>query len=113
MKLVYLETSKADLAWYRLYYRSVFPAGRQKAAKQYLRAVSNLLDNPWIGHPIDEQDAREYSIPRIPFSIVYRISGDRVEIMRIWDKRADGKTLGFDEEGIEWAPPASTAASRS
>jgi len=100
-ELVYLETSKADLAWYRLYYRSIFPEGRQQAAKQYLRAVSNLLDNPRIGHPIDEQDAREYSVPRIPFSIVYRLNGERIEIIRVWDQRADRKTLGFDEEGTE------------
>ena len=101
MKLVYLEASKADLAWYRLYYSSIFSAGRRGAAKQYLRAISNLIDNPRIGHPIDEQGTREYAIPRIPFSIIYRISDDRIEIMHVWDQRADRKTLGFDEEGTE------------
>jgi plasmid stabilization system protein ParE len=66
MKLVYLETTKADLAWYRLYYGSVFPAGKRRAARQYLRAIANLLDNPRMGHLIDEHGTREYSIPRIP-----------------------------------------------
>jgi plasmid stabilization system protein ParE len=101
MKLVYLETSKPDLDWYRLYYRSIFAAGARKASKQYLRAVSNLLDNPRLGRPIDAHGVREYSIPRIPFSIIYRISDGRIEVLRIWDQRADRKTLGFDEEGTE------------
>jgi plasmid stabilization system protein ParE len=101
MKLVYLETSKPDLDWYRLYYHSIFPAGARNAARQYLRAMSNLLDNPHIGHPIDARGTREYSMPRIPFSVIYRISDDRIEVLRIWDQRADRKTLGFDEEGTE------------
>lgn len=101
MKLVYLKTSKPDLAWYRLYYQSIFPEGGGRASKQYLRAIANVLDNPRIGHPLDEEGTREYSIPRIPFSIIYRISDDRIEIMRIWDQRADRETLGFQEEGTE------------
>lgn len=102
MKLVYLESTKADLAWYRTYYGSVFPEGARRAAAQYLRAISNLADNPYIGRPIAESGTREYSIPRIPFSIIYRIREEHIEIIRIWDQRADRAKLGFNEEGLPY-----------
>jgi hypothetical protein len=52
-----------------------------------------------LGYPIAEDGTREYSIPRTPFSIVYRVIDNRVEIMRIWDQRANREKLGFQEEG--------------
>ncbi len=98
MKIVYLESTKPDLAWYRLYYESVFPDGARQAAIRYIKAIEGLLDNPRLGRMIADDGTRRYSIRKTPFAIVYRLSGDQIEIIRIWDQRADPRKLELHEE---------------
>lgn len=98
MRFAYTEVAKADLAWFRLYYRSAFAAGAPSASKQLNRTIANLLSNPYIGHPLDDDEMREYSIPRTPFSIIYRVVDDCIEIARVWDQRGDPEDRGFHEE---------------
>ena len=90
MKLVFLSSSKADLRWFKRYYISVFPEGKTKADKQFLSIQRALKVNPYIGHSSDTvKDAREYSVLRTPFSFIYRIKEDRIEVLRIIDNRSD------------------------
>lgn len=98
MKIIYLESTRPDLAWYRLYYESVFPAGAKKAAIQYLKAIEALVDNPRLGRVISGEQARRYSVQRTPFVIFYRLTGDHIEVVRIWDQRADPRKLELHEE---------------
>lgn len=100
MKLTYSRTARSDLAWYRVYYRSVFSSGSVRAARQFQRTIDHLLANPFIGHPIGDEGMREFSIPKMPFSIIYRVLEDRIEIARIWDQRADPAESGFHEEEL-------------
>jgi plasmid stabilization system protein ParE len=63
------------------------------------RSLTALADNPRIGHPYsDSQGLREYPIRRTPFSLLYRIAEDRIEILRLWDKRANPDRLHAPEE---------------
>jgi hypothetical protein len=32
---------------------------------------------------------REFPLPRMPFSMIYRVGETRIEILRVWDQRAD------------------------
>ena len=87
MKIVYLASARDDLVWMRRYYVEIFPEGASKAQKQF-RATENILgSNPEIGHPTEWDRVREFSIPNIPFSVIYRIKEGRVEVLRIWDER--------------------------
>jgi plasmid stabilization system protein ParE len=90
MKIVYLRDALEDMRWVRHYYRNVFPAG-QGNARQALRATENTIaQHPHIGHPCEEiATAREYRINRTPFSFLYRVVDDRVEILRVIDNRSD------------------------
>ena len=90
MKIVFLASSSNDLRWFKRYYVSVFPEGRKKADKQYLTTLTVLRENPLAGHPsatID--DAREFHISRTPFSFMYRVNMDHIEIMRVIDSRSN------------------------
>lgn len=98
MKLVYLDSTRPDLAWYRVYYRSVFPEGSRNAATSYLKIIDLLTTNPYIGQPIGQDGLRKLTIPRTPFALFYRVSGDVIEIVRVWDQRANPEELGFHEE---------------
>jgi len=103
MRVRYLDIARSDMIWFRYYYRSVFPEGRPHATAQFKRTLSNLLANPKLGKALERGDAREHSILRTPFAFIYRLDGNELQILRVWDQRSDPQTSGFHEEGAEFA----------
>ena len=94
MDLVFLPANRSDLLWMRTYYTGVFPAGAKRAAEHYRTTFSVIRQNPQIGHPVEDMPGvREFPIQRTPFSIIYRVIDDRIEILRIWDQRGDRSGL--------------------
>ena len=90
MKLVYLKTAIADLRWFKLYYMTVFPEGRVKADQAFLATQRLLKANPYIGPPSDfGETIREHPVPRTPFTFVYRVRGEQIEVLRVVDGRSD------------------------
>lgn len=90
MKLVFLPSTRSDLLWMRTYYAHIFPDGAKRAAKQYGKVCCIIRNNPLVGHPVEEiEDVREFSIPQTPFSFIYRVIDDRIEVLRVWDQRND------------------------
>ena len=89
MRVVYLDSALPDLVWWRRYYTSVFPEGRRNAAKRIRKAVASLEANPYLGHPTDEANVLEFVIARTPFSLLYRVKGGTLEILRLWDNRQE------------------------
>ena len=78
----------------RTYYAHIFPDGAKRAADQYRRTCGVIRDNPLAGRPVEEmEDVREFSIPRTPFSFIYRVVDDRIEVLRVWDQRGDRSRL--------------------
>ena len=95
MKLVFLPSTRADLAWMRTYYGRIFVDGARRASEHYRKACDLIQANPSIGHPVEGMaGVREFSVPRTPFSFIYRVIGDRIEILRVWDQRGDRSRLG-------------------
>ena len=91
MKGVFLESTLQDLQWFRHYYRSVFSEGADKAGVHFEAAIVTLEANPFAGRRGELQmEIRELSIPRTPFTIVYRITPLQIEVLRLWDTRQGG-----------------------
>ena len=90
MRTVYLASAARDIAWFRHYYRAVFPQGAEKAWAR-IRAIQRLLaENPRIGRRSDAHEgAREFPVTGTPFTIIYRLTETRIEILRLWDNRRD------------------------
>jgi tryptophan synthase alpha chain len=101
MRLVYLASANDDLAWFQEYYGRIFHAGSERATRQYVTAADTLCDHPFMGRQVDETGLRSYSIPRLPFAIIYRVTTDYIEVVRVWDQRADPAKLGLQEEGVD------------
>ncbi len=78
-----------DLRWFRRYYEDVFAEGGGRARLAYVRTLERLVAAPRIGRPLEFENVREFPIQRTPFSVIYRLQEDRIEILRIWDQRAD------------------------
>jgi plasmid stabilization system protein ParE len=89
MKVIFLPSSSEDVRWFTRYYRFSFPAGRRNARERMARTLASLSDNPRLGYAVPETNHREFPISRTPFSLIYRIVDDRIEIMRLLDGRAN------------------------
>lgn len=90
MKIVFLPSTIADLRWFKNYYMTVFPAGKQKAERQFQNIQEVLMANPYVDHPSDGiAGALEHKVLRTPFTFLHRVEKDRIEILRVTDDRAD------------------------
>jgi plasmid stabilization system protein ParE len=89
MRVVYLAEALKDLRWWRVYYRNVFPEGKDSAYRQFEKTIRLLCENPKMGHPTVVSGLREFSIPRMPFSLIYRVDGDELRIARVVDQRSN------------------------
>ena len=78
----------------RTCYAHIFQHGAKRAAAQYRRTCGILRENPLAGRPVEEMEGvREFSMPRTPFSFIYRVVDDRIEVLRVWDQRGDRSRL--------------------
>ena len=71
----------------------IFPEGAKGARNNFLATEKLIIDYPEIGHLTDFKDVRELAILRTPFSIIYRVTTDQIEVIRVWDGRADPGNL--------------------
>lgn len=89
MRIVFLESAQRDMGWFRQYYRVVFAAGKTNAKSHLKEARELLRAYPHVGKPSDTADLRELQILKTPFALVYRIRGEEIQIVRLWDQRAE------------------------
>jgi len=99
MKIVFLPTTAPDFEWITEYYLDIFPAGGPKAYRQLERGLSNLSDNPHLGKAIARTVYRQYAVPRTPFSLIYRVGSEAIEILHIWDQRSNPLDLDLSDDG--------------
>ncbi|WP_366141046.1 type II toxin-antitoxin system RelE/ParE family toxin [uncultured Ruegeria sp.] len=77
-----------DIQWFRYYFTSVFPAGSERARAQLKAIQLTLAANPYAGNQSDtRRDIRELSVPRTPFTLIYRVMPTQIEILRLRDTR--------------------------
>ena len=90
MKIIFLDSSKADLRWFKHYYIGHFPEGRQNADAHFLKTKELLSSNPYIGHKVEGMaGVRVHSVTRTPFAFIYRVTEDAIEVLRVLDSRAE------------------------
>lgn len=87
MNIVFKARALDDLEWFEHYYTEVFPDGSKRAEKQFFKTKEILKDFPDIGRPVKNKTQREYVIPGIPFSFVYRRKSETIEVIRVLDLR--------------------------
>jgi plasmid stabilization system protein ParE len=89
MKFVFKARALDDLEWLERYYTEIFPDGSSRAERQFFKTKGILKDFPDIGRSVKNKNQREYIVPGIPFSFIYRRKSDRIEILRILDLRSN------------------------
>jgi toxin ParE1/3/4 len=87
MNIVFKARALDDLEWFEKYYTEIFPDGSKRAERQFFKTKEILKDFPDIGRPVIAKDKREYVIPGIPFSFLYRKKSNTIEVIRVLDLR--------------------------
>ena len=84
MKFVLLPSAKDDLVKIRQYIQQDSPAAAQSVANRIKQSLLLLTEQPHIGHPTDDDDVLEWHVPRLPYSIPYRIINHQIQILRVF-----------------------------
>lgn len=87
MKVVYLAEARRDLEWMRFYYSRILPEGARQAGPRYRSTLALLRANPRMGHSTGGGNSLEFAVPRMPFSIIYRVDDTELVILRVWEER--------------------------
>ena len=91
MRIIYLPSARDDLSWLREYYTDIFPQGAGKALEHLMKAEEMILRHPHAGCPSASRPRlREIPIPRTPFILIYRVTPQCIEILRVLDARSQG-----------------------
>ncbi|MHB8731413.1 MAG: type II toxin-antitoxin system RelE/ParE family toxin [bacterium] len=83
MRIVWLVDAVNDLTTMRAYIARDNPGAAADVAKRIRDAVRTLADYPAAGRPGRVPDTREFIINGTPYLLPYRVTHDRVEILRV------------------------------
>lgn len=89
MKLAWTRLALRDFSEAQDYIARENPLAAQAVAQRIADAAPHLLDNPQRGRAGHVFGTREWTIPRTPYLIVYRVNGTVLEIVRVWHGRRD------------------------
>jgi toxin ParE1/3/4 len=84
MKIVWRPRAEADFSDQIDYVRLRSPRAASRLIDAVQRVVDLLEQFPEIGRPTPRPDVRELVVTRTPYIIVYRIRGDEVIVLRLF-----------------------------
>ena len=93
MKLAWSALALRDFEEATEYIAQDNPLAAQQIAERILTATQKLSDYPFIGHPGDDEDTREWLVRHTPYVLVYEIHGDTVYLSRVWHTRRDRRAI--------------------
>ncbi|WKL55751.1 type II toxin-antitoxin system RelE/ParE family toxin [Asticcacaulis sp. ZE23SCel15] len=84
-----LAHARADMRQAFNFIRAENPQSADKLITAIQKSISLIETKPFIGRFDPEDNTREWSIPRWPYVIVYRVSGENIDVLRVWHTRRD------------------------
>lgn len=61
----------------------------QRIAERILAATERLLEYPRIGRIGEDETTREWRVQKTPYLLVYRITGETIELLRVWHTKRE------------------------
>jgi addiction module RelE/StbE family toxin len=89
MRILWTPAAAADLEQISNYLRQRHPHYRQPTIRKIYEAIRTLRELPHRGHPGREEGTRELTFPPMPYVAVYRVTGQSVEVLRIYHTSQD------------------------
>lgn len=87
MKVVWTKRAVNDIHQVREHIRFDNPPAAARTGERLESAASNLAQYPEMGRNGEIPGTRELVIPGLPYIVVYRVQGDRVQILRIFHSK--------------------------
>lgn len=84
MKVRILRAAQRDLEAIDLYIRRDSPAAADRVVAQLEAHITLLTQFPYRGRPARPVGTRELVLPRLPYIVTYRVTGEQIDILRIW-----------------------------
>lgn len=89
MKTILLAQARSDIHQAVDYIRKDNPSAANNLIMAVQKSLRLIEKNPNIGRLYPEDGTREWSVPKWPYVIPYRINGDTVEVLRLWHTKRD------------------------
>ena len=83
MRLRWTAEAAADLEHIADYLFENAPGRAAELVREIYNAPSALLTFPYRGRPGKKEGTREFVLPRLPYIVVYQITGEVIHIARI------------------------------
>jgi addiction module RelE/StbE family toxin len=83
MRIVWLRPAVLDLHRICAYIRQENPPAAERSGARIKAAVSGLARFPEMAPPGEVSGTRELAIPGLPYFVVYRLSDDAVQVLRV------------------------------
>ena len=83
MRVIWSETSIANLMEIRQYIERDKPEAARRLAHRIISSVERLADHPYIGRPGREPGTRELIVAGTPYIIPYRVRRDQLSILAV------------------------------
>ena len=84
MRLVLADRALDDLREAIAFIAQDDPDAAERIALRLREAAALLAQFPHLGHAVSERDRRVFSVPGTAFRLIYRVSADRLTVLRIW-----------------------------
>jgi len=84
VQIIWSKTAIANLIEIRAYIGMDNPHAASRMAQNLLQAGNALKTLPNRGRPTGLTDVRELVVPGTPYLLVYRVTAEAVQILRVW-----------------------------
>lgn len=85
MHVKWLRTARANLDAEATFIARDNPAAAARVVATIIRAAENLSRFPAMGRPGRVIGTRELVVPNTPYILPYRVRGDTVQVLRVYD----------------------------
>jgi len=89
MKLRWSPGARRDLKSIKAYFMERNPVASEKTGAEIIRAVQRLEVFPQLGRPAHHSNLRLMQVPELPYLIPYRVEGENIQIVAVFDERRE------------------------
>lgn len=93
MKIRWSPRAQRELRQVRNYIAQYNPSAAERVVSRILSATQRAERFPYIGEASEEVDIRLLRVKGLPYALPYRVRGDVIEILAVFDQRRDPEDL--------------------
>ncbi len=88
------------------YFEERSTSGARSMVRRIVQAVDMLSTHPELGRVAEDIEpvGRFRSVVAAPYRVIYRVEGERLLVVRVWDTRRDPAALSVPEQSSDDEP---------